>query len=185
VRSLTELSGDSIGDYPFIHTAGHRAWLLAIYPQYHTRLLPDSILNNEEREIVQDVSYSNTIHKVYISGLALSRMSRGDIVIFYRTSDHQAPAYYRSVVTSICVVEEVRRRRDFVNVDEFLRYTQPRSVFTEEELRDKFATMNRLSVAKMTYNAAFGRRTTRGRLLDDGVMPEQPGGTFANSATIS
>jgi hypothetical protein len=150
------------------------AWLLAIYPEYHTRLLPDSILNNEEREIVQDVSYSNTIHKVYISGLALSRMSRGDIVIFYRTSDHQAPAYYRSVVTSICVVEEVRRRGDFDNVEEFLRYTLRRSVFTEDELRDKFVTMNRLCVAKMTYNAAFGRRTTRRRLLDDGVMPEQP-----------
>jgi hypothetical protein len=50
----------------------------------------------------------------------------------------------------------------------------PRSVFTEGELRDRFATMHRLYVAKMTYNAAFGRRTTRGRLLDEGVIPEQP-----------
>jgi predicted GNAT family N-acyltransferase len=174
VRSLTELSGDSIADYPFIHTAGHRAWLLAIYPEYHTRLLPDSILNNEPREIVQDVSHTNTIHKVYIAGLALSRMTRGDIVVFYRTSDGQGPAYYRSVVTSVCVVEEVRSRRDFADIDDFLRFTMPRSVFTEDELRDRYTTMNRLYVAKMTYNAAFGRRTTRGRLLDDGVVAEQP-----------
>lgn len=131
-RSLTDYSGNLISDYPLIHVANCNFWLLAIYPEYHTRLLPDSILNNEPREIVRDVSHSNTIHKVYISGLALTRMQRGDVVVFYRTGDNQGPAFYRSVVTSLCVVEEVRRKRDFANVDEFLAYASPRSVFTEE-----------------------------------------------------
>lgn len=174
VRSLTSLTGDPRADYPFMHTAERRGWLLAIYPEYHTRLLPDSILNNEPDEIVRDVSPTNTIHKVYIARLPLTRMSPGDIVLFYRTSDGKAPAFYRSVVTSACVVEEVRRKRDFATVDEFLTYTNPRSVFTEDERRDYFANWRNLYVAKMTYNAAFNRRITRGHLLQEGVISEHP-----------
>lgn len=173
-RSLTDFAGDSLRDYPFIHTNGQSYWLLAIYPEYHTRLLPDSILRNEAQEIVQDVSHTNTIHKVYISGLSLQRMSPGDVVVFYRTTDRQGHAHYRSVVTSVCVVEEVKYKRDFVDVEDFLDYTRPRSVFTEDELRDQFITRSRLSVAKMTYNAAFNRRTTRGRLIEEGIMSVQP-----------
>lgn len=172
-RSLTDFTGDRLKDYPFIHVAGQRAWLLAIYPAYHTQLLPDSILRNEPAEIVQDVSHTNSIHKIYIGKLALKRMSPGDIVIFYRTTDVQGRAYFRSVVSSICVVEEVKRKKDFANVDAFLHYTQ-RSVFSKEVLRDYWARWKRLYVAKLTYNAAFGRRTTRGQLLDAGVLSEQP-----------
>jgi len=174
VRDLNVQVGDIVLDYPFVHTADRSAWLLAVYPEYHSRLLPDSILNNEPREIVQDVSHTNTIHKMYIGGIPLTRMSRGDIVVIYRTSDGSAPARYRSVVTSICVVEEVRRRQDFHDEDAFVRYAAPHSVFSEDELRDQYATRPRLYVAKMTYNAAFGRRTTRGRLLDEVGISEQP-----------
>jgi hypothetical protein len=101
-------------------------------------------------------------------------MSRGDVVVFYRTSDKRGPAHYRSVVTSICVVEEVKSKKDFTTVDTFLEYTTPRSVFTEEELRGLYNDSKRLFVAKMTYNAALVRRTTRGQLIDDGIVPVQP-----------
>ena len=115
VRSLTTFTGDRLKDYPFVHRAGKKAWLLAIYPKYHTALLPDSILNNEPAELVEDVSHTNTIHKVYISRLLLSRFSPGDIVIFYRTNDGKGKAHFRSVVSSICVVEEVKGRKDFAD----------------------------------------------------------------------
>lgn len=174
VRSLNEFTGSQVRDYPFVHANGVRFWLLAIYPEYHTRLLPDSILNNEPKEVVQDVSHTNTIHKVYIARLALSRMSPRDVVVFYRTSDGKAPAYYRSVVTSVCVVEEVKTKRDFSSVEDFLKYAKPRSVFTEDELRDLWTSWTRLYVAKLTYNAAFRKRATRGQLLDSGVVSEQP-----------
>jgi hypothetical protein len=170
VRSLTEHDAAPVRRYPFIRVQGQKFWLLAIKPEYHTRLLPDSILRNEARETVEDVSHTNTIHKVYISGLALQRMSPGDPVIFYRTTDINGQARFRSVVTSVCVVEEVKQRRDFTNIDAFLAYTKPRSVFSEAELREKFLTEGRLAVAKLTYNAAFGRRIIRGRLLDDGLI---------------
>lgn len=170
VRSLTVHDGEPLMRYPFVRAAGRRYWLLAIYPEYHTRLLPDSILNNEPREIVEDVSHTNTIHKVYISGLALQRMQPGDPILFYRTSDRDGQARFRSVVTSLCVVEEVRQKRDFGGIDAFLAYTKPRSVFSEDELRDKYATSDRLAVAKLTYNAAFERRVIRQTLLDEGIL---------------
>lgn len=162
-RRLDEFSGNMISDYPFVHTTRQRAWLLAVYPEYHTQLLPDSILNNEPREIVRDVSHTNTIHKVYIGKIPLTRMSPGDAVVIYRTTDHMGPAYYRSVASSICVIEEVRRKRDFASVEAFLEYTAPHSVFTEEEISEQFQESDRLYVARMTYNVAFNRRITRGR----------------------
>jgi hypothetical protein len=174
VRLLNELSGDIVEDYPFIHMRNRKGWLLAIYPAYHSDLLPDSILNNEPKEILRDVSHANTIHKAYIGRVPLIQMSRGDIVVTYRTSDNQGPAFYRSVATSVCVVEEVKERQDFVNADHFIEYAAPHSVFSAEQLRTQFDKSNRLYVAKMTYNAAFRRRTTRGRLLEEARISEQP-----------
>ncbi|ACB95625.1 acetyltransferase [Beijerinckia indica] len=174
VRRLDHFTGNMISDYPFIHTAGQRYWLLAIYPEFHSQLLPDSILNNEPKEIVEDVSHTNTIHKAYIGRVPLTRLSRGDVVVMYRTSDGKAPAYYRSVATSICVVEDVRRKQDFSDVDAFVDYARKHSVFDDNTLRDWFVTNRKLYVARMTYNAAFGRRMTRGKLLDEVGITEQP-----------
>ncbi len=101
-------------------------------------------------------------------------MSPGDVVVFYRTKDDKGPAYYRSVVSSVCVVEEVKRKSDFASVDDYLAYTKPRSVFSEDELRDLWVSWKRLYVAKLTYNAAFLKRATRGQLLDLGTVSEQP-----------
>jgi L-amino acid N-acyltransferase YncA len=173
-RSLTEHSKDMLKSYPFIRPSKGKLWLLAVYPEFHSRFLPDSILHNEPKEIVQDVSYTNTIHKIYVGKLPLTRMDKGDAVIMYRTSDKKGPAYYRSVATSICVVEETHKRKDFTSIDDFLEYTKPHSVFTEDELRDMYASWKRLYTVKMTYNVAFNKRITRGDLMEHADVPEQP-----------
>jgi len=173
-RLFDNTLGDIVSDYPLIKTLNRKFWLLAVYPEYHSQLLPDSILNNESREILEDVSHTNTIHKMYIGRLALTRMSPGDAVVLYRTSDNQGPAYYRSVATSICVVEQVKGKRDFTSATDFVEYAKIQSVFSEDDLRDKFTAWDRLYTAKMTYNVAFTRRLTRGYLLDDLGISEQP-----------
>ncbi|MDQ0454614.1 GNAT family N-acetyltransferase [Rhizobium paknamense] len=173
-RSLTTHSTDMLKSYPFIRTANANLWLLAVYPEFHSRFLPDSILNNEPKEIVQDVSYTNTIHKIYVAKLPLTRMKKGDAVVMYRTTDGRGPAFYRSVATSICVVEETHRREDFASLEDFLEYTKPHSVFTEDELKDMYASWTRLYTVKMTYNIAFNKRITRGNLMDLADVPEHP-----------
>jgi L-amino acid N-acyltransferase YncA len=168
VRSLEKLTGDIRRDYPIIHAKGRKKYLLAIYPEFHTRLFPDSILDNEKPSIVEDYSYTNSIHKVYVTFTQVGKLSPGDILIIYRCTDHKAPAKYRSVVTSVCVVEEVRSRKDFSSLSDFVKYAKPHSVFSREELEgDWWQSGKPFFVIRMTYNAAFGKRTTRGTLLDE------------------
>ncbi|MDR4306350.1 GNAT family N-acetyltransferase [Chelatococcus sambhunathii] len=173
LRSMTDLEDDILSDYPYVHSNGVNKFLLAIYPEYHTNLFPDSILKTESPDIVTDISHTNTIHKVYIAKMALTRLKKGDIVIVYRTTDIIGRARFRSVVTSLCVVEETRARKSFVSEDAFVEYAAPHSVFTEEELRHLYQENDRLYTLRMTYNAAFGKRTIRGVLIDEVGLSEQ------------
>lgn len=176
VRQFGEINDNPLTDYPFIRVGvGTKPWLLAVYPEFHTRLFPDSILKNEnEAELVKDIPSANTIHKVYIGRLPLTRMDPGDPVVLYRTSDTPGKARFRSVATSICVVEEVRSRDAFFDESDFLSYCAPHSVFSEDELVTEYRQSRVLYVARMTYNASFERRPTRGDLIDIVGISEQP-----------
>lgn len=59
VKDMRRLVGDIVKDYPFVKTGGTNKRLLSIKPIYHTKLFPDSILQNEHYDIVQDVTPTN------------------------------------------------------------------------------------------------------------------------------
>lgn len=180
VRSLRRMAGDVVQDYPLINSDG-RKFMLAIYPEWHTRLLPDSKLTNEPPSIVTDVSHTNSIHKVYLTAMrGTERLRRGDLLAIYRTGDKTAPARFRSVVTSICTVEEVRDIANFVSVDELLKYCAPYSVFTDDELRRFWSNRKYPNLIRFTYNAALKKRLTRGDLIDHGVIDENAYAGFAS-----
>jgi hypothetical protein len=176
LRNLREMSGDVLLDFPLISMENKSCHLLAIYPEYHTKFLPDSILNNESHDIVTDVSHTNSIHKVYISGIhRTNRLKRGDILLIYRTSDNKGPAFYRSVATSIGVVEEVRKIGSFASEAAFLKYAKPYSIFTNAELKNYYATRQRSYIIRFAYNAALTKRVTRGRLMEEVGLPAARG----------
>lgn len=182
VKDFKNLTGDIIKDYPLIQPKGKRKYLLSIYPSYHTPLFSDSILKNEERkvdEIVADVSYSNSIHKVYICFMPkTAALRKGDLLAIYRTNDGQGSARYRSVITSICQVEEVKTKEDFSSVEDYLNYCSKYSIFTKSDLL-KWYKLDKLVVIKMTYNIALEKRVTRGMLLDEmGISPTLYWGFF-------
>jgi hypothetical protein len=180
VRSLRRLSGDVVTDYPLINLAG-RKFLLAIYPDWHTRLLPDSKLHNESPDVVKDVSHTNSIHKVYLTAMqGTANLRRGDLLVIYRTGDNAAPARFRSVATSICTVEEVRDIATFPSVDALLEYCAPYSVFTDDELRRFWANRKYPNLVRFAYNAALKKRLTRGDLIDHGVIDEKAYAGFAS-----
>jgi hypothetical protein len=157
---------DSVNEsFPLIKLGGREKYILAIFPVYHSRLFPDSLLNNENYDLIQDVSHTNSIHKIYICFMDVSALNVGDQIVVYRTSDMQGSAFYRSVATSICTVEELKTKGDFANVDDYLNYCKDYSVFDEAELKTFYSRKN-LFVIKMTYNAAFAKRLTRGQLID-------------------
>lgn len=118
-------------NYPFLN-GRCRKFLCPIYPQYHTELLPDSILNNETpANFVDNKPSRNALAKVYISRGMERNLRAGDVIIFYRTADG-GPGYYTSVVTTLAVVENVVD--NFTHFEEFKKACRKRSVFTDEDL---------------------------------------------------
>lgn len=168
VRSMRFQSGSTLSSYPFIKLGQANQYLLSIYPEFHSRMLPDSILNNESHDIVQDVSHTNSIHKIYICAMErAASFKAGDNLVLYRTSDKQGSARFRSVATSIGVVEEYRNIREFESLQAFLSYCSPYSVFSESELVRIYNEKKYCHIVRFTYNAALSRRITRGHLIDE------------------
>lgn len=167
VKDMRAVTGDIMKDYPRMQTAGRRKWMLAIMPQWHTQLFPDSILNNESYDMVKDITPTNGIYKIYISwNQDCTQMKKGEHVVIYRTSDEPGRAWYRSVVTSVCTVDEVKRWSDFGGDEAaFMEYTKY-SVFPEASLRQWFRTRRDMVVIKMLYNVAFSKRVIRKELIE-------------------
>jgi hypothetical protein len=166
VKSLTTVRGVLREDYPLIVSRGHGKFILSIYPKWHTKLFPDSILENETFDVVEDVSYTNSIQKTYVCSMDLSALKSGDIIIIYRTSDKRGPAWYRSVVTSVCTVEEVRHKRTFADSDEYVGYMEKFSVFSKDQLLGWWKLGEDLYGVKMLYAAAFSKRLIRKDLVE-------------------
>jgi hypothetical protein len=168
IRNLNVISGDVVKDFPHFEITNKKYYLLAIYPEYHSAFLPDSILNGESHDILEDVSHTNSIHKIYISGINRTKsLHPGDIVAIYRTNDGKGKAYYRSVISSIGVVEEVRQIKSFKSEAQFIKYAKPYSIFTLEQLKEYFTKKQKSYIIKFTYNAALKKRIIRKRLIEE------------------
>lgn len=155
----------SYKNYPMIKM-NNRNFLVSIYPSWHTRLFPESILNNENDSIIKDVSHSNSIHKVYLAKMhGLDVLRRGDNLLIYRTTDIVGQAYFRAVATSVCVVEEYRNINEFATFQQFKDYCSPFSVFTDAELQNLFATKKYPYIIKFTYNFPLKRKVIRRDLM--------------------
>lgn len=180
LKNLFNLKNDILKDYPVVQTECKDIYGLSIRPEFHTKLFSDSILKNESVDILKDVSHTNSIHKIYICAMkGVQNFKHGDILLIYRTSDGQGAARYRSVLTSICVVEEVLNINNFDSEDKFLKYCEPYSIFSVDELRRFYRTKKYPSIIKMTYNAAFKKRVTNGQLIDEFRITPEYWGIFS------
>ncbi|MDF2804031.1 MAG: hypothetical protein K0S61_3934 [Anaerocolumna sp.] len=154
--------------YPFI-SINTNFFLVPIYPEYHTNLLPDSILTTESAEdFKENEPFRNAISKVYITRSLEREIKAGDVIIFYRTG-----GYYESVITTIGVVEDV-----IINIDtseEFIKICRKRSVFTDQELLAQwnYKRANRPFVVNFLYLYSFSKRITMKRLIEIGVIKDR------------
>lgn len=167
VKSLNADWSNPEKDYPLIHRQGRKKYILGIYPKFHSLIFPDSSVVGERYDVMADVSHANSIHKVYISYIPKTALlKRGDIVLTYRTTDIPGRAWFRSVVTSICVVEDVKKRGNFTSVDDFVRYAKAYSVFSEAQLREYYRNPN-MVIIKMTYNLPLTKRLNNASLIQE------------------
>jgi hypothetical protein len=150
--------------FPYMSAAG-RAFIVPIYPQYHTSLLPDSILRTESpADFVEQEPHRNAIRKVYISRSLFRDLHRGDVIVFYRTG-----GYYKSVVTTLGIVDGVYQQiRDEAH---FVSLCRKRSVFTDKELSDQWNFRgSRPFIVGFLYAYSLPRRPTLKELIDNGVI---------------
>lgn len=162
---------DVISNFPNLKP-GCRKTILPIYPQYHTPLFPDSILNNEV-EYIANVPHRYALQKVYISWAPEQNINPGDLILFYRTGETY-PKKYSSVLTTVGVVDQVIS--SFESEDDFLRQCQNRSVFSAVELKGFWRKYRyNLKVLKFVYVKSLSKRLTLEYLWDHGII-EAPSG---------
>lgn len=152
--------------YPFISRKA-RKFIVPIYPEYHTNLFPDSILRTESPlDFIEHEPFRNAISKVYISRSLNRDLRSGDIIVFYRTG-----GYYKSVVTTLGVVEKV-----FTTIKDehhFINLCRKRSVFSDEELKKQWAySTYRPFVVNFLYSYSFPKRINLKRLIELGIIPD-------------
>lgn len=150
--------------FPYI-SKGKNVFIVPIYPEYHTELLPDSILNTESpEEFIEDFPHRNCINKVYVSRAMEPYPVTGDILVFYRTG-----GLYKSVVTTIGEVQETKF--DFRNEDDFILYCRKKSVYPEQSLREMWRYSRRKPfVVNFLYAYSFPHRINMEKLIDLGVL---------------
>lgn len=165
VKNMKKITGDIIKDYPLIKARGTNKYLLSIYPKYHSVMFPDSILTTENKNIITDISHTNSIHKIYVCTMGVDILHRGDIIVLYRTAEYGRSAEYSAVATSICTVEKVRLQSEFSSFDEFYAYANQYSVFNRDDLHYWYRRGGCKAV-KMTYNAALKKRIVRHDLIE-------------------
>lgn len=168
VKCTNKIHGDLFLDYPKVNMKNNKKFLLSIWPEYHTRMFPDSKLRTEKEHYIEDISFTNSIEKIYLSGaFNLNQYDKGDIVVIYRTAEKGARAWYQAVATSICTVLEVKNIYEFKSCDEFIEYCIKYSVFKEEELRRFWSSKKYPHLIKMIYNVALDKRPIRKKLIED------------------
>lgn len=151
--------------FPFICRSS-RAFLGPIRPEYHTSLLPDSILRTESpADFIEQEPYRNAIGKVYVGRSVFRDLRRGDTIVFYRTG-----GYYKSVVTTLGIVDGVYKQiRDETH---YISLCRKRSVFTDQELRDQwnYRKGDRPFIVGFLYAYSFPRRPTMKELIENEII---------------
>lgn len=165
VKDMKKVTGDVNKDYPLIRRRSTNKYLLSIYPKYHSVMFPDSILTTENKNIITDISHTNSIHKIYVCTMGVDVLKYGDVIVLYRTAEYGRSAEYSAVATSLCTVEEVRMQSDFSSFNDFFKYANQYSVFDRDDLHYWYQRGGCKAI-KMTYNMALKKRIVRHDLIE-------------------
>ena len=152
--------------FPFLSREG-KVFMVPIYPEYHTELFPDSILQTESPlDFVENLPHRNAIRKVYISHSRERDLNTGDIILFYRTG-----GYYKSVVTTIGIVENIKNPSTF---DELKSMCRKRTALTEEQLAEYWNRYDKNKPFVVNFLYAFSLpnpfKVNLKRLIELGVL---------------
>lgn len=161
-------------NYPNILFSNHRKYFLPILAKYHTSLLPDSKLNTEnEIDFLGKKPHRYALQKVYISFTPERGMKMGDLLLFYRMAENGENKKYKSVVTTVGIIDSVKYMgHGFNTKEEFFRTCKNRSVFTEQELEEFWnKKKDRLLVVNFIYVKSLSKRLNLDYLWGNDIIP--------------
>lgn len=121
-----------------------------------------------------DKAHRYALQKVYISLSYKRDMRPGDLLVIYRKGITPRRKAYESVVSTICVVDEVRY--NFSSKEDYLKYCENRTVFSPETLNQLWEKhRNNLLMVKFIFVKSLTKRITLGELWDSGIVPRNGG----------
>ena len=129
-------------NYPrFVLDDSVSAYCVPIKGSYHRKLFPEIAFQASLPLFPEHINYQsrgdaprtpgNTIRKVYICRANITHLCPGDVLFFYES---KSPGFVASqCITSVGVLEAVNSTND---IDQLIRLTAKRSVFSEIELKE-------------------------------------------------
>jgi hypothetical protein len=156
--------------FPYIAGTA-RKFIVPIWPDYHTELLPDSILNTESpKNFVENKPNRNALSKVYISRSIERDLHPSDIIVFYRTRSPGTSGWYTSVATTIGVVQSLVDK--IPDLATFRAVCRKRSVFSDDELAEwwDYRPWSRPFVVNFLYVYSLPKRPTLQQLNAIGMV---------------
>lgn len=139
-------------------------FIIPIKPIFHEKLFTDyrkqtTILEYAGEFIVE----GNTIQKAYICNANTKKIKSGDLVLFYRSGDHQA-------ITSIGIVEEIHyNQRDANSVSNLVG---KRTVYSLKEIEE--ITQKNTLVLLFNFHFHFKKPISKDYLLNNKVLKRIP-----------
>lgn len=129
----SSLSSNTVNNdyYPsFYDGNGVKKFIVPILPTYHDRLFVDYAGRQTTlpEHAGQFIVEGNTIKKAYLSNSKNKTLSKGDILLFYRSGDNAA-------MTSLGTVESVHRR--VRSLQQAAELVEKRTVYTIDEIQEK------------------------------------------------
>lgn len=98
--------------------------IIPIQPHWEERLFPEGRIQLEL--LAANSACGNDLRKAYLSRAGTQQLSRGDLVLFYRSGDERA-------VRFVAVVEDTLRTSD---ASEIVRFVGTRTVYTADEIEE-------------------------------------------------
>ena len=167
------IKADPLKSYPYIDKNSD-TYIITIFPEYHTYLLPDSKLSKESyKNIHMPVEYA--IKKYYITTAGLKQKPNiGDNLVFYRTKEGFIPAKYSSVLTTIGVVTDIYKP---TNIDDLVNKVSGKTVYTEEDIRNYYINkINITYVIEFAYITTLDNKINLNDCLENKIFNDVPRG---------
>jgi len=153
--------------FPFFSKASV-PFFVPIWPDYHTKLLPDSILNTESpMEFRESKPVMNAIRKSYISHSYERNLKPGDIIFFYRTG-----GYYKGVISTLGIVENVHKQ--IPSLEKLVEITRKRTVLSDKLLQEFWTRYDwgKPFVVDFLYAYSLPKRPNLKELIDKKIIKD-------------